>query len=296
MDNYSITSDYNKSLLTGHRLLTHVVPFLLVFFLATVCWSNISRKIIRILDETITPFHVMAEDVSSARAIFIGEIHNNAHHHKSQLDVIQVLHERGLSLSIGLEMFKKEDQEKIDQWVSGGMEEKDFIQIFHKNWGFEWEFYRDIFLYARDHKIAMIGLNVPHQITRKVGRNGFQSLTKEERTQLPPGVTCDVDRRYMDHLVKIFRLKGRTHRSFVNFCEAQVLWDQAMAYYLAQYLKTNPDKAVVVLTGSVHAWKYGIPRQLERFVSVKQKIILPDVPNNSRYITVEDADYLLVHG
>jgi uncharacterized iron-regulated protein len=155
--------------------------------------------------------------------------------------------------------------------------------------------YKDIFLYARDHNIPLIGLNVPREITKKVSENGFGSLTQRERKKLPPGVTCELDGRYKDFLRRLFHVKGKSDASFNNFCEAQVLWDQAMAFYLSRYVEKNPERVVAVLSGSVHAWKYGIPRQLQRYISLPYKVLLPDLPGDYSTLSRDDADYLIIY-
>jgi uncharacterized iron-regulated protein len=259
--------------------------------------TGIHRKIIRLRDGEHTSFMNMMDEISSARAIYIGESHENVAHHQTQLDVIRSLHEKkDLPMAIGLEMIKKEDQASLDAWISGKMKEEDFIPIFLRNWGFNWLFYREIFIYAREHEIPLVALNVPKNITKKVGEQGFASLTDEELAQLPPGVTCELNQQYMDHLAEIFQYKGKRDRSFEYFCEAQVLWDQSMAWYLAQYMKNNSDRTIVVLAGSIHAWKYGIPQQKKKYISIEQKIIVPDLPVEHGTIGEDDADYLVVHG
>ncbi len=129
-----------------------------------------------------------------------------------------------------------------------------------------------------------------------MGKTGFESLTDEEQKKLPPGVTCSLDQQYMDHLVRVFQFKKSTDRSFYFFCEAQMLWDQAMAWYLTEYMKNNPDKTVIVLSGSVHAWKYGIPKYRKQYISGEQRVIIPDLPVNPELINENDADYFVIHG
>jgi uncharacterized iron-regulated protein len=261
----------------------------------TAYMNSKTRKIIRVRDGKSTSFQNMIEDVSSSDVIFIGEHHDNADHHDMQLEVIEALHQKGISLAIGLEMFKKENQKSLDDWVAGTTPERSFISTYLKNWGYGWELYKNIFLYARDHNIPLIGLNVPREITAKVGSRGFLSLTDEERSKLPPGVTCELDKDYMDHLVEIFHFKKSTDRSFIHFCEAQVLWDQAMAWYLAEYIKNNRGRTVIVLAGSIHAWKYGIPKQNQRYSGGEQRVIVPDLPVSPEYISEDDADYLIIY-
>jgi len=265
----------------------------LLFTMAHI--SKTGRHIYRIKDGKTTSFQDMVEDISSAEVIFIGEQHDDPAHHKTQLDVIQALHGKGKPLAIGIEMFKKENQHHLDAWVSGTITEESFIPVFLENWGVGWKLYRDIFVYAKENRIPLIGLNIPQEITRKVGKTGFKSLTDEELSKLPPGVTCELDQQYMDHLVEIFQYKGSTDKSFSFFCEAQVLWDQSMAWYLAEYMKGNPGRNIIVLAGAIHTWKYGIPKQIRRYTSNELRIIVPDLPVEPSSINEDDADYLIIH-
>jgi uncharacterized iron-regulated protein len=267
---------------------------LLLLIASSICYSSVKRYVIR-LGKGETTFQGMIKEISSARVIFFGEIHNDINHHKNQLDAIQALYKKGLPFATGLEMFPKKHQENHNDWVSGSIKEENFIPIFNEDWGYDWGLYKDIFLYARNKKIPLIGLNVPREITRKVAQRGFQSLSSDELSELPPGITCDLDKRYMDFIKRVFEYKENNDETFRNFCEAQVIWDQSMAWHLSQYLRKNPDSLVIVLTGTVHAWKYGIPRQLQKFISVKYRVILPDLPGDYSTITINDADYMVIH-
>ena len=273
-----------------------LLALLLCAILGTSCMLSFrDRQIIRIRDRETVSFQEMVEDIASASTVFIGEMHNSPAHHKTQLDVIQALYEKGKPLAIGIEMFKNNNQDDLDAWIAGDISEEEFIPLFLENWGFGWNLYRDIFLYAREKGIPLIGLNVPQEITRKVGQTGFESLTDEELSTLPPGVTCELDEQYMDHLELVFEYKKSTDRSFVYFCEAQVLWDQAMAWYLTDYMKSNPGRSVIVLAGAIHAWKYGIPKQKQRYIEGEQSVIVPDLPVDQKSVNEDDADYFVIH-
>jgi uncharacterized iron-regulated protein len=278
------------------RSLVTLFIVILIFFFTINLVDSTGRRIIRIKDGETTSFQEMVNDISAARIIFIGEQHDDPSHHKTQLDVIKALYEKGKPLAIAMEMFKRENQHELDAWIKGEIPEKKFIPLFLRNWGGGWGLYRDIFLFSREKKIPLIALNVPEEITRKVGRTGFQSLSDEELAKLPPGVTCELDQQYMDHLVRIFMFKGSIEKSFFFFCEAQVLWDQSMAWYLSDYMKNNPERTVVVLAGAIHAWKYGIPKQTRRYISDEERVIIPDLPVEEESISVNDADYLVKHG
>jgi len=228
--------------------------------------------------------------------VYVGEFHDNAAHHAAQLAVIQSLDKRKRPIAVGLEMFQHIEQSILDAWVAKALSEEEMRRAFARNWSQDWHLYRDIFLYCRDRRIPMVGLNVPRSITRKVAQNGFESLTPEEIGKLPP-IVCRVDREYEEFLRRVLGSHG-SESGFRRFCEAQLVWDTAMAIYALAYLKDQPERTVVILCGMIHAWKKAAPEQATREnAEVEQAVIQPSVkgrwtPGN---VSKEDADYLILN-
>ncbi len=251
--------------------------------------------VVRLKDRATIPFDRMVGEVSKSRVIVIGETHDNQAHHDLQLKIIRTLHEGGAPLAVGLEMFRAESQELLDKWWRWGMPTEQFEALYRENWGMPWLLYRDIFLYTRQKRIPLVGLNVPREIIAKVAREGYGSLTEAERKKLPPGLTCTVDEAYRSFIRRTFSEHAHASgRSFEHFCEAQMVWDTAMAIYALDYLDKNPGSRIVILAGSVHAWKRAIPRQIATMrPDVTVSVILPD-PDGKGGLTVEDADYLVL--
>lgn len=239
-------------------------------------------------------FPDLIRDLSSVRVVFIGELHDNTAHHRGQLQVIRALKEAGVQVVVGLEMMRRESQGALDLWTAGRMSEEKFQLVFDQNWEM-WPYYREIFLYAQEARVPMLGLNLPRSITRQVARNGFASLTPQQIGELP-GVRCDVDAAYQEFIRRSLGGHGHNGNSFRNFCEAQMLWDSVMARNLLDFLAKNPQAVVVVLAGSGHAWKYGIPEQIRRLTEVDYRVLLPFVPNRIEpgRISEKEADYLLL--
>jgi len=229
------------------------------------------------------------------RIVIVGEHHNNKRHHKAQLNVIRTLKESGIQVAIGLEMFRSDSQQALNQWVSGDIGGEAFQEIFYDNWGYSWEHYRVIFDYAKDEKVPLIGLNVARDITRQVARRGFQSLSKEQKGKLS-NIACRVDKEYMDYIKKAFGGHGHGQLNFTYFCEAQLVWDTVMAINILDYLQKNPDTLMVVLTGTGHARKNAIPKQIRKRSEVAQAVVLPEVKGIIEPKTVDksDADYIIL--
>ena len=253
--------------------------------------------VVRLADRAVIPFDRMTAEASKSRVVIVGETHDAKAHHDLQLRVIRTLHEGGVVLAVGLEMFRAENQELLEKWWRWGMSTEQFETLYRENWGMPWILYRDIFLYARQKRIPLVGLNVPREIIAKVAREGYASLTESERKKLPPGLTCTVDEAYRTFIRKTYSEHAHgTGRSFENFCEAQMLWDTAMAIYALEYLEKHPAGRMVILTGSVHAWKRAIPRQIATMKpDVSVSVILPVQKEQADALTSEDADYAVVN-
>ena len=236
-----------------------------------------------------------AERLPSPGIVFVGEFHDNVAHHTAQLAVIQSLYERERPLAVGLEMFQTAEQSVLDAWVAGQLSENDMRGAFARNWGEDWHLYKDIFLYCRDRKIPMVGLNVPRGITRKVAQHGFESLIQDEIGKLPP-IVCRVDRDYEAFLRRVLGGHG-SDSDFRRFCEAQIVWDTALAIYTLEYLKNHPEHTVVVLCGMIHAWKKAAPEQAARLnTDIGQAVIQPSVEGRwtPESVSLQDVDYLLL--
>jgi len=234
--------------------------------------------------------HLMQQQI-----VIVGEHHNNEEHHWAQLRVIQALREAGADVAVGLEMFRSDSQADLDRWVSGGTDAAAFEKVYYDNWNFPWNVYRMIFEYARDHRIPMIGLNVPREITGQVAKSGFASLSEAQRGKLSD-ITCRVDEDYMNYIRKAFGAHGHTRMNFEYFCEAQLVWDSIMAVNAIEHVNKHPNTVVVIICGMGHARKGAIPRQIKDRSDLTQVVLLPEVPEilTPETVTIEDADYLLL--
>jgi len=241
----------------------------------------------------------LVDEIRGARVVFVGENHGNRDHHRTQLDVIRALRDSGADVAIGLEMFLARNQKSLDDWVGDRIPEPAFLKDFGENWdGRKWPAYRDIFEFARVEDVPMIGLNLERRVVRQVSLDGFSSVG--HRTIPPIGdVSCDAGEKYRE----VLRTAMGVHagkEAFVRFCEAQMLWDASMAWNVIDYLEKNPDRVMVVLAGSFHSWKHGIPERIraQSNAAIPFKVILPVVREDPRSseLTGEEADYMVHYG
>lgn len=214
--------------------------------------------------------------LADKRVVFIGETHDRFDHHLTQLEIIRRLHALHPRLAIGMEAFQQPFQNVLDDYIAGSLSERELLRAteYYTRWRFDYRLYAPILRYAREQQLPVVALNLPAELTRKVGREGLAALTAAEQAQLPAGIDRS-DTDYEQRLWEVFNRHPANGRSFDNFIDVQLLWDEGMAEQAADYLASHPDYRMVVLAGSGHlAWGSGIPRRLAHRLQASSAIVL----------------------
>ncbi len=215
--------------------------------------------------------------LADTRVVFVGESHDRYEDHLNQLRIIRGLHQQGRSLAIGMEFFQQPFQPVLDAFVAGEIGEAELLRQteYFERWRYDYRLYRPILRYAREHGIPLIALNVPKEITDKVGDAGIDSLTAAEAEQIP----ADIDRdhqAYRDRVKAVFDMHPKDEDAdFEHFLDVQLLWDEGMAERAARFVEASPEHTLVVLAGAGHVeYGHGIPQRLTRRVEVPAATVI----------------------
>lgn len=233
--------------------------------------------------------------------IFVGEVHNNPEHHLIQVQLLQALMARyAPPLAVAMEFFDTTRQPVLDRFMNGDLDETAFLeQVDWKNsWRFPYHLYRPILWVSQDKGTALLGINAPNAVVKKVARSGLVSLAPEERNQVARDINLD-NRAHREYLNRIFSQhpfkKDSSHNSvenFDHFYQAQCVWDETMAETIAVYMKAHGGK-MVVFTGNGHIMnKFGIPDRVLRRVDVKTATIVLYPLTERSTINKRLADYV----
>lgn len=277
------------------NLLKSFSPCLLGLALATaVVWPSpaLARSGLKVWEasrDQVISLEAAVVVSARARLITVGELHDQLSHHLAQAAVIKAYHTAKIPLAVGLEMWRQTDQAALDDWLNGKLDESQMAQALKRNWSRSWPLYREIFLYCRDNGLDMVALNLDREVTRKVAAKGYGALSEAEKQTVPP-LKCELESAYKTYLQEIFdkhisQMKAHAKKGgakpsqghgdkfkkshgravdFNSFCLAQVAWDAGMAWRAVKYLKANPQKSLVVITGLTHAARAAIPFQAAR--------------------------------
>lgn len=220
--------------------------------------------------------------LAGVRVLFVGESHTDMETHRIELRVIEELARAGRKVFVGLEMYPYTEQKFLDQWSAGELPEAAFLEAsrWYKNWGYHWNYYRDIFLFAQRNRLRMFAINTPREVVAAVRKKGFQGLTDEERAHIPAKIDTDS----AEHL-RLFKASfsgdsfhsGMNEEDWKSMENAQCAWDATMGYNAVQALQKFGDTKtiMVVLIGAGHVqYGLGAERQAKGTFSGKMASLL----------------------
>lgn len=196
------------------------------------------------------------EDIAKAadglRFVFVGESHNSPDHHKAQADIIRALVKRGRDVTVGFEMFTRDNQPNINGWTLGWWSDEEF-QIrsdWKKQWGYPYPLYKPIFDAVKEHGLPMVALNVPRDWVRQVGRTGPSAITPERQPWVPKLDLTNTQHRAVFNSL----MGGHPMPGIDNIYAAQVTWDTGMAQSALDSMagSRNKRRVMVVCAGSGH--------------------------------------------
>jgi len=127
------------------------------------------------------------DQVSGKKIVYVGEYHDRLSNHTVELQVIKGLFKKNPMIAIGMEMFQQPFQQVLDDYVSGAIGEREFLKKseYFSRWVSDFNLYKPILDFARTEKIPIVALNVRREIIDKVAKSGKDSLSIDEKKEIP---------------------------------------------------------------------------------------------------------------
>jgi len=237
--------------------------------------------------------------LAGARAVCVGEEHPNPHHHWMQLHVVRELIKRlprGGKLALAMEMFQRPFQGVLDDYAARRIDAAALRSRsgYEERWGYDYGFYGPTIDAAVGAGAQLLAANAAKELTKKVVHHGLESLTADEKTQVPELVLDDAAHRAWfdatmedmggssahaqkpaasDHPTKdVAPAKSPAHGdddapempSADRIYTVQVIWDETMADTGAKWLAANPGGHLILLAGNGHCHDSAIISRMKR--------------------------------
>jgi len=166
-------------------------------------------------------------------------------------------------ISLGMEFFPYPAQRAVDLYLLGQLPEDDFLR--EVKWGGNtFSLYRPQVLEPLETGGRTLALNIPREISSKVGRGGPESLTPAEQSLLPPLWELG-SAPYFERFSEVMAGHA-SEQQLTNYFWAQSLWDDTMAWKISQHRLSVTDDVLVVIVGEFHSeFGHGLPDRLERY-------------------------------
>jgi uncharacterized iron-regulated protein len=261
-------------------------------------------------------FDSMVEDLSKADVVFVGENHDHKQGHALELALLQGLQAKNSSLALALEMFERDVQGVLDEYLAGYITESSFLQA-SRPWPNYKTDYAPLVEFCKAHHLPVIASNAPRRYVNLVSRKGQEALHELPKTSkaylAPLPYNMEIPAEYDRQLTDIF---GGAHGqpssagpsaaqpampSSANMKQAQGLWDATMADSVARFLRSRSrHKLTLHINGAMHSDSgFGIVDRLRhahpnlkiKLVTIRPSARYPDPPTD---LPANAADYVLL--
>jgi uncharacterized iron-regulated protein len=248
--------------------------------------------------------------LEGADAVLVGEVHNDATGHRLEAELLRAAHahfgggaetgaaKRRRALALSLEMFERDVQTVLDEYLAGLISERHFL-LSSRPWNNYQTDYRPLVEFAREHKLAVIASNAPARYVSRVSTHGPASLAaisqaaKAWLAPLPYAPASQAYRAKFETFMRGGHATGRTpqtpgaaqphgaHGNAAHLLEAQTLRDATMAHTIAEHLRKNSNAFVFHVNGKFHSEeRLGVAEQLARYLPKARVLVITIQPDD----------------
>ena len=117
----------------------------------------------------------MVQQLSRADVVFFGEQHDDAETHRAEAEVLEAIGRLGRPVVLSLEMFERDVQPALDDYLAGRASETDFLAR-SRPWDRYRTDYRRLVELAKQNHWRVVAANVPRSLASAVGSKGLAAL------------------------------------------------------------------------------------------------------------------------
>lgn len=251
---------------------------LLMGAVPTVCFALDKSDYAIFAQEKPQDFDAMIDALSKADVVFFGEEHDHKLGHAMELEILKALYARNSNLGFSLEMFERDTQLVLDEYLTDQITETQFLASA-RPWPNYKTDYRPLIEFCKEKKLPVVAANAPRRYVNIVSRKGqqaLQALPKTSKSYLPPlPISMEIPDAYAKQLDALF--SGAHNQgapgtapppgmpSPENMKEAQALWDATMAKSVRDFHRRNSRRHILQINGSMHSdYGYGIVDRLKK--------------------------------
>ena len=255
--------------------------------------TYVPERVYHASTKKFSDFEAMLADLARAEIVFVGEQHDDPNTHRLERAILEGLQRRKRAVTVALEMFERDTQTFVNEYLAGNVTEEGFLKI-SRPWPNYANDYRPLIEIARANQWRVVAGNVPRRYASQVSKTGLkalESLPADERKYVAAENQCPMDdyfKRFSEVMTahptdepkkddkvadtpeakkkaeeEAAKMKTMTERFYL----AQCVKDETMAESIAQAYQEAPvTKPVIVhFNGAFHSdYKLGTAARTQR--------------------------------
>jgi uncharacterized iron-regulated protein len=263
-------------------------------------------------DKEFTDFETMLARLAQADVVFVGEQHDDFATHRLEAALLEGIARRRSSVIVALEMFERDTQKTLDDYLAGRITEAEFLKN-SRPWPNYATDYRPLVEFAKAKGWRVVAANIPRRYASQVARGGLQILDAvpaNEKPWIARQINCPRDDYYKRFVETVGSHPGSGGDSkseaeqkamMDRFYHAQCIKDETMAESVAEaQASTDQSKPLIIhYNGSFHSdYKLGTAARAKQRMPKARIAVVSMVPvENLDNIDAGDyrkrADYIV---
>src|SRR5688572_3307600 len=155
----------------------------------------IPQRVYKSDDKRFSDFEAMLAEIARADVAFVGEQHNDPATHRIERAILEGLARRRGNVVVAMEMFERDTQSSLDEYLAGRLNEEDFLRS-SRPWPNYATDYKPLVEFARAHGWKVVASNTPRRIAIQVSREGLNAArpdSETERKLVASEISCPMD-------------------------------------------------------------------------------------------------------
>lgn len=235
----------------------------------------------------------LAFRTTKADVIFFGEFHDDEIIHEIQDRYLKFVYDRKRNVAVSFEMFERDVQPFIDDYLSGKIDEEKFLEKSRPWYDYK-KFYRPLLETAKSNSARVIAANIPRMYAGMYTKGGMSAINKlddKNRSYISETLNLkknDYKDKFFSQMMKNMGIDEKDlnynqENSLYLFYGAQSLKDETMAESINDFITSNKGYKVVHFNGDFHsAENLGTVEKLrDRNPYVNISVITPVYAENS---------------
>ena len=280
------------------KKLIKAILFFPVLIIAFQSYGQLTEKNYKIYSSKLgneVSIGKIVDEMKAYDVLFFGEEHNDSVTHYLEAKMLELLSQQFIgNVALSLEMFDRDVQTVMNEYLKGGIREKNFLKDA-RVWS-NYKDYKPMVEFAKANNIDIICANAPSRYTNLAGRKGQQALmelSEESKKNFAPLPYDTATGKYYEKLQQMSghgnastdtskKMPASMPMGSFNLVVSQSLWDATMAWSISQYLKKQKGKKILQVNGRFHSdERFAIVTQLKKYSSKIKVLVISSGTDDS---------------